>query len=264
MTSPWFSYDSAATIYGAVSVPLMFQKPAADLVGLLLPARNQSFLDVGAGTGAISVEARSRGSAVTALDLSPAMLRQTKGISIVAGRVPGLPFPNDCFDFIASGFVLTHIADYRSALEDMKRVLAPSGKIGFAFWKVLQNNYSEAWSEIAQAFAGKDFFSDAATEVLPWEDWFSESQNVASALNSAGFSSVRIEEKDYQCSSTIQEYLASRKISLQGRFLQNQWEEAKWLHFLDSVEEEFRFRFQDPLKFTTSVIFGIGQKRVLW
>jgi hypothetical protein len=83
------------------------------------------------------------------------------------------------------------------------------------------------------------------------------------ALNSTGFISVRIEEKDYRRSSSIQGYLASRKISLQGRFLQNQWEEAKWLHFLDSVEEEFRFRFQEPLKFTTSVIFGIGQKRLL-
>jgi ubiquinone/menaquinone biosynthesis C-methylase UbiE len=261
--SPWFSYDSAATVYGSVSVPLMFREPASDLVRFLDPGQNRHLLDVGAGTGAISKEARLRGASVTALDLSSAMLRQASGISAVAGRIPGLPFVQNVFNFVASGFVLTHIQDYRAALLDMKRVLVPSGKIGLAFWKNYQNCYSETWSEVAQLFAGKDFFADAVKQVLPWEDLFSAPQNIIEALNDCGFYSIVLKEKTYSCSTTIAHYLASRQISLQARFLRDQWNEAKWLHFLKSLEDEFRRRFQEPLEFTTSVVFAIAKKSPL-
>ncbi|MCI0615417.1 class I SAM-dependent methyltransferase, partial [bacterium] len=196
-TPEWFSYDSAAEIYDTISVPLMFEQPGIDLIRLLDIKQHDRLLDVGAGTGAISRAAQSKVRSVTAVDLSFEMLSRTRLADRVAARVPGLPFPSGAFDAVTAGFLLTHISDYATALTDMMRVLAPSGKIGLAFWKINPNRYSETWQQIAEKFAGKNFFKDAAANVLPWEDLFSNPGNVREALSAAGFHSITIAEKIY-------------------------------------------------------------------
>jgi ubiquinone/menaquinone biosynthesis C-methylase UbiE len=217
-------------------------------------------LDVGAGTGAISKAAQSKVVSVTAVDLSCGMLRRSGITERVSARVPGLPFPSNAFDVVTAGFLLTHIPDYATALTDMMRVLSPSGKIGLAFWKINQNRYSETWQQIADKFAGKSFFKDAAANVLPWEDLFSNPGNVREALNAAGFHSITTAEKIYSCKTTIDDYLASRSINLQARFLRKQWDKQTWLRFVSSTQETFRDQYTDPLEFSTEVIFGIGHK----
>src|SRR5258708_37393247 len=51
----------------------------------LLPAAPASVLDVGAGTGFLSLQAASLGHRVTALDLAPAMLDRLKAKAVAAG-----------------------------------------------------------------------------------------------------------------------------------------------------------------------------------
>jgi ubiquinone/menaquinone biosynthesis C-methylase UbiE len=256
----WFSYDSAAEVYDTISAPLMFEQPGSDLVNLLNLKREDRVLDVGAGTGAISKAAQSEGSSVTAIDLSSEMLSRTGLKHLVSARVPGLPFAPNTFDAVTAGFLLTHIPDYAAALTDMKRVLAPFGKIGLAFWKINQNTYSEVWLEIAEKFAGNNSFSDVVPDVLPWEDLFSDPGNVHEALSSAGFCSVAIIEKSYTCRTNMDDYLASKNMNLQARFLRHHWNDQTWLSFVSSVQRAFREQFTEPLEFSTQVIFGIGQK----
>lgn len=260
-TREWFSYDSAAEIYDTISVPLMFEQPGIDLVHLLELKPQDRLMDVGAGTGAISRAAQSKVRSVTAVDLSFEMLSRTELTDRVAARVPGLPFPSGAFDVVTAGFLLTHIPDYATALTDIIRVLTPSGKIGLAFWKINPNRYSETWQQIADKFAGKNFFKDVAANVLPWEDLFSNPGNVREALSAAGFRSITIAEKIYDCETNNNDYLASRSINLQARFLREKWDQQTWLQFVLSVQRTFRDQFTDPLEFSTEVIFGIGQKR---
>src|SRR5205814_3546538 len=56
------------------------------LLRRLLPAPPANILDVGAGTGAISLLAAELGHSVTALDLSPAMLGRTEEKARALGR----------------------------------------------------------------------------------------------------------------------------------------------------------------------------------
>jgi SAM-dependent methyltransferase len=236
-SADWFSYDSAAEVYHSISVPLVFQRPAEVLIELLKPESTDRLLD-------LSVE----------------MLKRTGVTNVVAGRIPGLPFPEQTFQIATAGFVLTHVPDYKNALLDMVRILTPNGQVGLSFWKVNQNEYTETWSQIAQSFAGKDFFKNAAPAALPWEDWFTQSDHISQALKDAELGSITIEERAFDCVSSIDDYLASRRIALQARFLRQCIDEFEWLQFLDSVREMFFRRFADPLEFSTVVLFGLARK----
>ncbi len=260
-SADWFSYDSVAEVYHSISAPLMFQRPAELLIELLKPEPTDRLLDVGSGTGAISRAAQMADVRfIGAVDLSVGMLKRTGLKNVVAGRVPGLPFSEQTFEVATAGFVLTHVPDYKNALLDMVRVLTASGRIGLSFWKVNQNEYTETWSQIAQSFAGKDFFKDAAPAALPWDDWFTQSDHVKQALTDARLGSITIEEKEFHCIATSDDYLASRHIGLQARFLRQCIDELAWLRFLDSVRETFQRRFGGTLEFSTVVLFGLGRK----
>ncbi len=260
-SADWFSYDSVAEVYHSISVPLMFQRPAEALVELLKPKSTDRLLDIGAGTGAIARAAQQADVGfIHAVDLSVEMLKRTGVTNAVAGRVPGLPFSEQTFQVATAGFVLTHVPDYKNALFDMARILTLYGQIGLSFWKVNQNEYTETWSQIAQSFAGKDFFKDAAPAALPWDDWFTQPDHVKQALKDAGLGSTTIEERTFHCVATIDDYLASRHIGLQARFLRQCIDEFEWLRFLDLAREIFRSRFADPLEFSTVVLFGLARK----
>jgi ubiquinone/menaquinone biosynthesis C-methylase UbiE len=93
-------------------------------------------LDVGAGTGNISIKLIKRNCYVTALDVSNAsleVLRSKVGpdARLETVRLDGqkLPFPDSTFDAVTSYSVLHHIPDYLGAIREMIRVLRPGGFI---------------------------------------------------------------------------------------------------------------------------------------
>jgi ubiquinone/menaquinone biosynthesis C-methylase UbiE len=260
-SADWSSYNSVAEVYHSISVPLMFQRPAELLIELLKPESSDRLLDIGAGTGAIARAAQQADVRfITAVDLSVGMLRRAGVKNVVAGRAPGLPFSEQTFQVATSGFVLTHVPDYKNALLDMIRILTAHGQVGVSFWKVNQNEYTETWTQVAQSFAGKDFFKDAGSAALPWEDWFTQPDHLSQALKDAGLGSIKIEERAFDCVSRIDDYLASRQISLQARYLHQCVDESAWLRFLDSAREVFASRFSDPLEFSSVVLFGLARK----
>ncbi len=93
-------------------------------------------LDLGAGTGDLARLAKSKYPAlqVTAADFTVEMIRIGKertnqGLDWLAADALQLPFENDTFDAVVSGFLLRNLADIFSSLIDQYRVLKPSGKI---------------------------------------------------------------------------------------------------------------------------------------
>lgn len=90
-----------------------------------LPAElhGRSLLDAGCGTGALAVEARARGAAVTAIDLSPtlvALARDRAGESAIDWRVGDMLDPSlGTFDHVVAMDSLIH---YRA--EDVVQALA--------------------------------------------------------------------------------------------------------------------------------------------
>ena len=108
MVHEWQSYDAAADTHDRLAVPGIFTPPAKDLVASLdLPVAG-TVLDVGAGSGVAARVAKesSPERTVIALDPSLQMLRAARshGLCVVAGAVPGLPFPTGTFDGVMANF----------------------------------------------------------------------------------------------------------------------------------------------------------------
>jgi arsenite methyltransferase len=95
-----------------------------------------SVLDVGAGTGLLSVEARRRvgdSGRVIALDISTDTLAQCArpgiALGLIAGDAVALPLPDQCMDVVVSRSVLIYVADKARAANEFHRVLRPGGRV---------------------------------------------------------------------------------------------------------------------------------------
>jgi demethylmenaquinone methyltransferase/2-methoxy-6-polyprenyl-1,4-benzoquinol methylase len=102
-------------------------------------ARGAVVLDLGTGTGDLARDLRrARATQVVATDFARPMLlaaRQKKGLARdptlrwVVSDALHLPFANDRFDAVTSGFVLRNLVDLPAAFAEMLRVLRPGGRI---------------------------------------------------------------------------------------------------------------------------------------
>jgi SAM-dependent methyltransferase len=99
-------------------------------------------LDVGCGTGVVSITAARLGAQVTALDLTPELLdraRENARISGVEiefheGDAEALPFSDEFFDVVLSQFGHMFAPRPEVAVSEMLRVLKPGGTIAFSTW----------------------------------------------------------------------------------------------------------------------------------
>ena len=91
-------------------------------------------LDLGAGTGDLAAEARRQypGSRVTAADFTLEMMQAGKSqresaITWSGADALHLPFPDETFEAVVSGFLLRNVSDITLALHEQQRVLKPGG-----------------------------------------------------------------------------------------------------------------------------------------
>jgi SAM-dependent methyltransferase len=126
------TYDSAKS--HAVSDPL---EAAAWRQALreTLPEPDARVLDVGAGTGALSLLAAELGYRVTALDLSEGMLgvarrkAAERGIDLEFAIGSGMDPPGGPFDAVIERHVLWTMPDPEGALRAWREVAAPGGRL---------------------------------------------------------------------------------------------------------------------------------------
>ena len=99
-------------------------------------------LDVACGTGVVARLAAERvgpDGAVAGLDLNPAMLAVAASVPSPGpviewhhANAESLPLPDGSFDVVVSSLGLQFVGDKASALREMRRVLAPEGRIAIA------------------------------------------------------------------------------------------------------------------------------------
>jgi demethylmenaquinone methyltransferase/2-methoxy-6-polyprenyl-1,4-benzoquinol methylase len=98
-------------------------------------------LDVCCGTGDIALALAQRGTEVTGLDFSQAMLeiaetRRLKNpqsasanLEFIHGDAQQLPFPDNSFDAVTVGYGLRNLASWETGLREMLRVVRPGGRL---------------------------------------------------------------------------------------------------------------------------------------
>jgi SAM-dependent methyltransferase len=115
---------------------------AARLVCFAGVQRGSHVLDVGCGTGVVSVTAARSGARVTGADLTPELLAQARENAAIAGLeiewreadVEHLPFDDGAFDAVLSQFGHIFAPRPQVATREMLRVLKPGGTIAFSTW----------------------------------------------------------------------------------------------------------------------------------
>lgn len=121
-------------------------------------------VDVGCGPGTAAREAARRGAHVTGVDPSPAMLRVARAftrrkdsIAWLEGTAESLPLPDGTATVVWSLATVHHWQDVQKGVAEMRRVLAPGGRM-LAVERVVRPGAtglaSHGWIEPqAQAFA---------------------------------------------------------------------------------------------------------------
>ena len=137
---PW---DLVAAHYAAEALPYfeVFSREALRIAAL--PPR-ALVADIAAGPGTLSLMAAAGGAAVSAIDVSPAMVEQFRArvaaagldaaIDLRVGDGQQLPFESGAFDAAFSMFGLMFFPDRAAGMREMKRVLKPGGRALVGSW----------------------------------------------------------------------------------------------------------------------------------
>lgn len=91
-------------------------------------------LDLGCGDGRLTAELAAAVGTVTGADVAEAALRRARrahpGITFTRVVFDGeLPFEDGAFDLVWAGEVIEHVADTARWLSEVRRVLAPGGRL---------------------------------------------------------------------------------------------------------------------------------------
>jgi ubiquinone/menaquinone biosynthesis C-methylase UbiE len=145
MTLPAYAnqQQSFPAMYERWLVGPLFRPWAEVLLDRVRPGPGERVLDVACGTGIVARLAHERvGSTGTAvgIDVSPGMLDVAKAvapaITWLQGSALDLPVPDEArFDVVVCQQGLQFFPDRSLAARQMRRVLAPGGRLGVATWR---------------------------------------------------------------------------------------------------------------------------------
>jgi ubiquinone/menaquinone biosynthesis C-methylase UbiE len=135
-TAPVEAWDAIAALYDKHVAPGESELATAGLRLVGLQA-GDTFLDIAAGPGGLSLPAARLGAKVLATDWSPKMIehlnaRATAEGLDAEGRVMdchALELPDDTFDITGSQFGVMLVPDQAQALREMVRVTRPGGRV---------------------------------------------------------------------------------------------------------------------------------------
>jgi ubiquinone/menaquinone biosynthesis C-methylase UbiE len=166
---PWL-YDAMLWVGEAAGLRSWREKLAAGARGRVL--------DVGCGTGR-NLPLFPAGTKVIGLDPARDSLRRARrrapGVALVRASAEALPFRDGAFDTVVSGLVFCSVPDPLRGLAEVKRVLAPGGRLGMLEHVRSTSRLGARWQDFIQ----------------PWWTWVSggchPNRDTEANVRAAGF-----------------------------------------------------------------------------
>jgi ubiquinone/menaquinone biosynthesis C-methylase UbiE len=178
-------------------------------------------LDVCCGPGMLAEGAIGRGALAVGLDF-PDVVQVARKLVPAAefrqGDAQDLPFADNSFDAIVCGYGLMHVPDAEKALQEMRRVVRPGGRIAVSVWErtTPHNGFGLVYAAVrahgnlnVPLPHGADFFQ------------FGTEEKMQAALTAVGFSDVQTKfvQQDWSVQSADQIMQAVLKGAVRSRAL---------------------------------------------
>jgi SAM-dependent methyltransferase len=179
------------------------QESLALLLTCLRLAGGESVLEIGCGTGAVTVplaEAVGEHGRVVAVDISEPMLGAARqrieasgvhNVTLLSGDAQVLAFEPAAFDVATSRMGVMFFADPVAAFRNMGGALRPGGRLVFACWAPLAENRHWLISyDIALRHLGQP---EPSTDHAPGPLAFTDPDYIRRILTAAGFAEIVVE-----------------------------------------------------------------------
>jgi ubiquinone/menaquinone biosynthesis C-methylase UbiE len=186
--------------YEQYIVPTWMADWSSDLIEAGGVGPKKRVLDAACGTGIIARKAAGlvgAGGRIAALDFNEGMLRVARecaaregatGIEWYQSDVSHMPFSTGEFDTVLCQQGLQFFPDKASALQEMKRVLAPEGRLALSVWG--RPEKSPHVLVIFDVFS--EFFGEDSTTIFRVACSLSNHQVLQNLVQDAGFSDIHI------------------------------------------------------------------------
>ena len=156
----------------------------------LLDARHRAVLDVGCGTGLMSVTLARSGRRVAAVDLSAAMIARARrrwglAADFIEADAEDLPFDDDAFDAVVNLISFHHYPDPLRAVAEFRRVLRRGGRL-----VLIAFDRRSRYIALAQRM-------NAWTKRVAGRSWQKTPAEICALLRAAGFTRVEVRPVPY-------------------------------------------------------------------
>jgi ubiquinone/menaquinone biosynthesis C-methylase UbiE len=191
--APLFVATTFTEIYERVLVGPLFRPFAEQLVARLALRPGDRLIDVAAGTGIVARIARERlgpEARIVGVDVAPAMLAVARAVDPTidwrAGNAASLPVAAaEQFTVLTCHQGLQFMPDKAAAIREMRRALAPGGRVGIATWRSLQ--------ELPRMLELNAIAERHVGQVVDSRHSFGDANALQRLLSDGGFSDISVE-----------------------------------------------------------------------
>lgn len=265
------AWDGIAAGFDEYATPLTTSFAESTLQRLDLRP-GMRFLDVAAGSGALSIPAARLGAEVVATDISPAMVEllearaRIENLPTIEARVMdghALEFEDDAFDVSASMNGVSLFPDMQRGLSEMVRVTKPGGEVVIlSFGPPSEAEFLSFFIEAMQAAVSG--FDGLPMDPPPLPFQAADSEKLRTQLADAGLTDIRIDtdtwEMEFQSATQLWNMVVNSNpiaVSLVADLSKEQIAEVQ-----DVLDTKLRERTggSGPAVLTTSMNTGSGMK----
>jgi len=188
-----FSTMTFPEIYERVLVGPLFRPFAQEIIARLEATPSDSLIDIACGTGVVARLARETlgpGPRIVGVDVAPAMLAVARSVGPTIdwreGTAASLPVNDrERFSLLTCHQGLQFFPDKPAAVGEMRRVLAPGGRVAIATWRSLQ--------EIPVALELNDVAEQHVGTIVDSRHSFGNADLLKALLVDGGFREVSVE-----------------------------------------------------------------------
>ena len=259
-------FDGAAERYDRAG-PSVFRKFGRQLVEMLNLVGGERVLDVATGKGAALIPAAElvgRYGRVVGIDLSIKMLDETEAVARETGLdnfelykmdAEHLEFRDEIFDLVICAFGLFFFPSMKVALQEMRRVLAPSGKLGVTVFGGSPPPFDPGWRIFAEQARAYDTVVRTPQRVVYSPD------DIKFVLEDAGFVKVEAQLKVYDVVYRTEEDWWAFQMTLGNRASILRMPEETRTQFKEEHLAKMRPLFRDDgLHVGVSVVYATARK----